>query len=279
MSTPPPRIRRVAARVLVPALAAIGLLLGLTGPAAAFPGPADDRMSSTPTVWWTYQNVDATTVSATLRQNGARLTDLRVLSTNPLLFSVTEVSNTGAYASGSWWYIGQSMAQVNSLLNTNGARLISAVRYGSVYAVVMVPNTGANAKLWGWCDTDFAGISTCLGGSNRLTNIESYAPGRYVVIFVNNSEGYGTCWNAGVSRAYLNNVCNGQSVLDISANADGTFNVATVAQSGDGRVFDFASPGALVSYATAPPPDRPLFVTPYVSGGVTRWITSFRHNS
>lgn len=278
MSLPRIHLGRAAARLLIP-VAAIGMLLGIAGTAQAYPGPADDRMISTPTSWWTYQNVDAATVSATLSQNGARPTDLRVLSSSPLRFSVTEVRNTGAYASGYWWYFGITMSQVNSNLATNNARLISAVRYGSVYAVVMVPNTGANSKAWGWCDTDFAGVSACLGTANRLTTIESYAPGRYVVIFVNNGEGFGWCWYAGISRADLGNVCGGQSVLDISANANGTFNVASVAQNGDGRVFDFATPTDLVNYALSAPPDRPLFVTPYVTGGATRWITSFRHNS
>lgn len=278
MSLPRIHLGRAAARLLIP-VAAIGMLLGIAGTAQAYPGPADDRMISTPTSWWTYQNVDAATVSATLSQNGARPTDLRVLSSSPLRFSVTEVRNTGAYASGYWWYFGITMSQVNSNLAANNARLISAVRYGSVYAVVMVPNTGANSKTWGWCDTDFAGVSACLGTANRLTTIESYAPGRYVVIFVHNGEGFGWCWYAGISRTDLGNVCGGQSVLDISANANGTFNVASVAQNGDGRVFDFATPTDLVNYALSAPPDRPLFVTPYVTGGVTRWITSFRHNS
>jgi hypothetical protein len=279
MSLPRIHLGRTATRILIPAVTGICLLLGIAGTAQAYPGPADDRMISTPTSWWTYQNVDADTVSATLSQNGARPTDLRVLSSSPLRFSVTEVRNTGAYASGYWWYVGITMSQVNNNLAANNARLISAVRYGSVYAVVMVPNTGANAKAWGWCDTDFAGISACLGNSNRLTTIETYAPGRYVVTFVNNSEGFGWCWYAGISRADLGNVCGGQSVLDISANADGTFNVASVAQNGDGRVRDFASPGDLVAFALSSPPDRPLFVTPYVQGGTTRWITSLRHNS
>jgi hypothetical protein len=273
------RFRLTATRVLLGAAAAAALLLGLGGPAQAYPGSADDRMSSTPTSWWSYQNVDAATVSSTLGQNNARPTDLRVLGTSPLRFSVTEVSNTGSYASGYWWYYGVTLTQVNNLLSANNARLISAVRYDNVYAVVMVPNTGANAKAWGWCDTDYAGISACLGTANRLTNIEGYAANRFVVIFVQNTENYGWCWYVGISRAGLNNFCNGQSILDISTNPDGTFNVASVAQNGDGRVYSAASPGAIVSFALLNPQDRPLFITPYVENGSTLWITSLRHNS
>ena len=278
------RLRTIATRSLIGALAGAALLFGFAGPAQAYPGSGDDRMSSAPTSWWTYQGVTPGFVATTLSNNHARLTDLRVTSTSPLLFSVTEVDNTtGPFASAWWWYYGVSLNQVNSLLGQNNARLISAVRYGDSYAVVMVSNTGANAKAWGWCDTNFAGVISCmnsiLGGPGRLTNIQSYAPDRFVTIFVDNGENLGWCWFAGISRAALNNVCNGMSLLDITANPDGSFNVAAVAQNGDGRVHDFGSPGELVSYALAPPPDRPLFVQPYVTNGTTRWITSFRHNS
>ena len=150
---------------------------------------------------------------------------------------------------------------------------------GPVKTARFVRQIAANAKAWGWCDTDFNGVIGCLGSGSRLTNIEAYAQNRFVVIFVNNSENYGWCWYAGISRSALNNVCNGQSVLDVSQNPDGTFNVASVAQNGDGRVHSFASPGDLVNYALLAPPDRALFVAPYVSGGTTYWITSFRHNS
>src|SRR5437899_10842126 len=108
------RLRMSAARVLLGAAAAAALLLGLGGTAHAYPGSADDRMSSTPTSWWTYQGVSAATVASTLSQNNARPTDLRVLTTSPLTFSVTEVSNTGPSASGYWWYYGVPMAQVSS---------------------------------------------------------------------------------------------------------------------------------------------------------------------
>lgn len=259
--------------------AGIALLIGLAGSAQAYPGPADDRMMSVPTSWWTYENVDSSTVAQVLSANNARLTDLRVVTASPLRFRFTAVRNTGAYASTYWWYYGLTMAQVGNYLQLHQARLISAARYGSVYAVVMVPNTGTNAKAWGWCDTDFAGISACLGTTSRLTNIVGYAQNRFVVIFVRNDEGYGWCWYAGISRAQVSSLCSGQSVLDISTNPDGTLNVVKVAYDGDGRVYDFASPQALIDYALLAPQDRALFVIPFVQSGTTRWITSFRHNS
>ena len=53
------------------------------------------------------------------------------------------VANTGAYASGWWWYYGQTASQVTALLSANKARLISIDPYqtsaGLRFAVVMIP--------------------------------------------------------------------------------------------------------------------------------------------
>jgi hypothetical protein len=264
-------------------IAALALALGVGGIAQAYPGPGDDRMTSAPTAWWTWQNIDPGTLAADLNQNGARLTDLQVSSSSPLLFTATAVSNSGSYGSAWWWYYGVSMAQVNSLLSQNNARLISAVRYGNSYAVVMVPNTGANATAWWWWDTDANGISSTTQANNaRVTNIMSYAPGRFVVIEVDNTgaNAYAWWWYYGISLSTLQSLTSGKTTLDISYNNDGsnTFDVAMISQSGnDGRVFEFSTIGNLVNYALAPPPDRPVFVTPYGNG--SQVITSLRHDS
>ena len=64
-------------------------------------------------------------------------------------FAVTMVANSGAYASGWWWYYGQTASQVSALLSANKARLISIDPYqtsaGLRFALVMVPNAGAQA--------------------------------------------------------------------------------------------------------------------------------------
>jgi hypothetical protein len=240
--------------------------------------PADDRVNATPTSWWTYYGVDATGVSNLLNANGARPTDIRVLSASPLRFSVTMVRNLGAYQSGYWWYYGITMTQVNSFLSANNARLISAVRYGNVYAVVMVPNTGPNARAWGWCDTDFAGIGTCVGTNARLITLEAYAANRFVIIFVANTENYGWCWYVGTNRDGLAGFCGGQSIVDVSANPDGSLNVVSVAAPQQDAVGVFDSPDSVVGCGVDNA-TRPLFTAPYQSAGATFWVASFAYNS
>jgi hypothetical protein len=272
--------RRRVTTLVGAVLAVLTLVLGTAGAAQAYPGPGDDRMTCAPTSWWVWQGINPGTLAANLNLNGARLTDLRVTSTSPLLFSATAVANSGSYGSAWWWYYGVSMAQVNSLLSQHNARLISAVRYRDGYAVVMVPNIGANAARWWWWDTDAAGIAnTTQVNHARVTNIMSYAPGRFVVIEVDNTgaNAYSWWWYHGISLSTLNSVTAGRTTLDISADAGGTFNVAMISQPGnDGRVHTFNTIGGLINYAVAPPPDRPLFVAPYGNG--SQVITSLRHN-
>jgi hypothetical protein len=44
-------------------------------------------------------------------------------------FAVTMVANTGAYASGWWWYFGQTASQVDGRLSQNNAELTSIDPY------------------------------------------------------------------------------------------------------------------------------------------------------
>jgi hypothetical protein len=95
---------------------------------------------------------------------------------------------------------------------------------------------------------------------------------------VDNAEGYGWCWYVGIDRAGLNNVCGSESILDISANSDGSFNVASVGAPQQSELGDFATPTDAVNCAISGG-TRPLFTTPYQAGGVTRWVSSFAYNS
>lgn len=99
-------------RGLVVVLAALALLVGVAGPAHAYPGPGDDRMMSTPTDWWvaTLSPVQLEQELKVGRYQGARITDLRVTDTSPLTVRATMVKNSGAYASGWWWFYGYTEA-------------------------------------------------------------------------------------------------------------------------------------------------------------------------
>src|SRR3954447_18599144 len=98
--------------------AAVMGLSAVIGPqsASAAVGPGEDRQLTAPTGWWTYTGLTAAQVTNTINNNGARLTDVNVdNSSGTPHFTVTEVANSGAYASGWWWYYDVTPAQVLSL--------------------------------------------------------------------------------------------------------------------------------------------------------------------
>ena len=175
-------------------------LLGAVGalPASAAVGPGDDRQLKTPTGWWTYNGVTLAQIGSLVSANGARLTDIQAES--PTKFTVTMVSNSGAYASGWWYYVGQTVAQVNAQLSAHNARPISINAYstssGVRFAVVMVSNTGANAKAsWWYYGTPSFIASKITANNARLINLSPHpTAGWYVGILVNNTGSNATGW-------------------------------------------------------------------------------------
>ncbi|MEZ4631272.1 MAG: serine hydrolase [Deinococcales bacterium] len=120
---------------------------------AAGQGDLLDRRKMTPTGWWYFAGATASQLSAKISE-GYRIFDLEIYSVSPLLFNAVMVRNSGEYASGWWWYYGQTAAQVSQLITNNQARIIDVESYlvngQRLFAVVMLPNSGASAKSWWW---------------------------------------------------------------------------------------------------------------------------------
>jgi len=197
-------------------------------------GAADDRQMTSPTSWWTYGGITATQVGNLVSANHARLTDIQVNDPSIPSFTVVMVKNSASYASGWWWYYGQTAAQVSSLLSANNARLISAQAYGTAsgvrFAVVMVPNTGANAKRWWW----YYGVTATYIADHltanhaRLINLTPYPGGGYLAIMADNtgSNATGWWWYYHVSASSISShlSANHARLVDLSQNTDDTFN-------------------------------------------------------
>ncbi len=96
--------------------------------------------------WWLF-GVDAAAINTALSQHGARIIDLDVVDTSPMLFNVIMVGdNPGLQA----WYYNATSADVSFLTNQNGARLTCLHRYstasGTRYAIAMVDNSNAQTR-------------------------------------------------------------------------------------------------------------------------------------
>jgi hypothetical protein len=106
--------------------------------------------------WWWYVGIDATQVSTFLTQHNGRLISIDPYQTPAgLRFAVVMVPNPGVHNKAWWWYYGIDAAKVSSFLSQNNARLVALRPYldGSkrLFAVVMISNTGADARRWEWC--------------------------------------------------------------------------------------------------------------------------------
>jgi Beta-lactamase enzyme family/Bacterial tandem repeat domain 1 len=190
--------RRAVGRVFLGCLVAVGLLVTLVQPAGAtdaFPG-TDDHSTTTATGRWWYYGQTEQQVNDLVRENNARLTQVRVESGSGPTFAVTMVANTGDYASAWWWYYGKTADQVNALLSQNDARLISIDPYwtggGLRFAVVMVPNSGSQQRGWWWYYGQTPDQIKALLDQNhaRLVALRPYTQGPqrvFAVIMVSNT--------------------------------------------------------------------------------------------
>ncbi len=183
----------------LPCCAALLLLTCLQIPATA----EVHRTRDAQTGWWWLYNVTPADVDEFLRDHDARIIDIEIHQASPLRLTVAFVQNTGVYASGWWWYYGLEFADIGTYINDNNARLIDIERYvvggQERWAVVMIPNTGAQQKAWWW----YVGqreidIERLVGSNNaRLVDLESYDTSlgrRYAAIMIANTGADATPW-------------------------------------------------------------------------------------
>jgi hypothetical protein len=130
--------------------------------------------------WWWYYNIDAATVTAYLSQNNARLITLKPLDAGNgnIRFTVLMISNTGADATAWWWYYNETIPSLASLVSTNNARLTQIHSYvtggQTLYAAVMVDNSGAAGRTWWWyINLSVSSISSLITSNNaRLVDLD-----------------------------------------------------------------------------------------------------------
>jgi hypothetical protein len=195
----------IAFSVVLTVLITAFILLRTAQPVRADPAEinANEWDLTVPTGWNTVENLTAQQLTDYLTNNNQRIIDLEVNQSNGALFSAVTVSNTGAYAKASWWYPDLHIGEVMQLLTTNQRRLIDVEVFvtddpsgeGEIihYAVVMVPNTGADQKTWTWLPLVQAdGLSQFLNSNNtyRIVDLErfdSMGNPSYAAILISNT--------------------------------------------------------------------------------------------
>lgn len=206
----------------------------------------DDSENSTPTAWWIYSGQSYNEVINTVQSKNARIVNISPDNSSASTFTVTYVSESGAYAKRWWWYVGIEASAVAANLLANKARLTSLHAYdpggGNVrFAVSMIENTGADAKAWWWYYGQTPNQITNLVNTNnaRLTALQSYVENgqtRYAAIMIANKgpDAKGWWWYYNVDPRAIDTYINTNKarLINFTPAANGTFNVVMESCSG-----------------------------------------------
>jgi hypothetical protein len=175
--------------------------------------------------WWYYYGLTASQLATNASNLNARIVSLDAYDVGgTTYFAAVLISNTGADAKGWWWYYGVTTSQIATLLQQNNARLVDFRSYvtGGVtrYAVVMIPNTGADAMAWWWYfGVTGSQVGTLLQQNNAfLISIQpTDASGSTFNVVMQQSPGIYWWWYYGVSATDLGDRLsqNGARLLDV----------------------------------------------------------------
>jgi uncharacterized protein YodC (DUF2158 family) len=284
--------KRTTSLIGAASLVAASLAITLASPSAnAAVGPGEDRQLSTPTSWWAYTNMTSAQVGQTLTDNHARLTDIKLsyVGTSPR-FTVTEVANSGAYASGWYWYYGASPSSLVQTALNNSARITSlscTVLSGATKcAAVMIKNTGANAEAWSAWVGSPSFINSKITSSTRMVSFSRVqGSSSYAAVFGSNTGTdhvtwwwyYGKSASSVVSTALTNHA----RVVDLDRNNDtGTYNAVMYANPSGTTWYTYVGMSASALVNKALQLGQRLFdLTPYPSGGRTLYAGVMVNNS
>lgn len=194
-TTEPPQRRFHLTRAALTLSLALGLTVAVgttTTATAAAAVPDPERNSQVVTPWGWHHNVGPAKVKKFVKK-GYRIVDLEVRNASPK-FDVSYVKNSGSYQRGWWWYYGQTGAQVKAKLKAKKARLIDIEPYstskGTRYAVVMVKNSGAAKKAWGWHHNVPLSTITSYAKKNKMRVIDvdrNPSGSRFSAVYVKNT--------------------------------------------------------------------------------------------
>jgi hypothetical protein len=279
-------VRASGPRLLTACAVAITALILAALPAAAtdaFPTTNDQSTTIAVAHPW-YHGVTGSQVGSLVNRLGTRLTEIRVEDPSVPTFAVTMVQNTGAYGSGWWWYYGVDGPTVSSLLSQNNARLISIDPYWSggtlLFAVVMVPNTGAQGRAWWWYyNADGNTVSGLLQQNNaRLVSARPYLSGRttlFAVIMVSNTgaDWKSSEWWFGQPASAIDSHVNGDGmrVTALAPDPTGGWDAIMVSSEGEGWWYWYGLDPNTVNNNLVNHGTRLIDLSPYWNGGVLQY--------
>lgn len=274
-----------------PRLQRLALVAGLILALGASLRATEDHDNATPTAWLWYHGQSVASLSSVVA-SGYRIVDLEVEQTAPLRFTAALVHNSASYAKTWWWYVDVDLNTVGNLLTQNTARLIDIEPYesstGSIrYAVLMVRNTGADAKAWWYVSsTDFNDVTNAVSANNaRVVDLEQqtlFGNTWYTAIMISNTgaDASGWWWWLGASQSFLSNeiATKNLRLIDLERQPNGTYNAVLVPAGGMHWWWFIGQSEAGLSQHIAQTGSRIQSIQPVDFGG-TKFFYAVLHNN
>ncbi|MBZ8182705.1 serine hydrolase [Oscillatoria salina] len=250
-----------------------------------------ETSDTTPTQFWWLQGVSPDQIKDKLKQ-GYRIVDLEVESTNPYRFSTAMVKNEGIYAKKWWWYYGLTSSAVKEKLSQNKARIIDLQVYRvngqKRYAVVLVSNTGSDAKAW-WYYTDLSFdemMAKARDNNARLVDLETYVVGNkqlFSGVMIRNTGADRKAWwvYSNKSPAFISSKLqeNNARLIDIEKRGNNTFTVIMERSEGQGWWWYYGKSAAQVNELWRQNGARIFDIEPYTVNGQKRFAVLMLNNS
>ena len=253
-----------------------------------------ETLNTTPTGWWWYYGVTPSQLSTIVGNTGGRIVSLQVEQASPLLFTVALVSNTGSYAKAWWYYYGLTASQLSANINSLNARIVSLDAYEvngtTLFAAVLISNTGGDAMGWWWFyGVTTSQIATLLQQNNaRLVDFRSYVTGgvtRYAVVMIPNTgaDAMAWWWYFGVTGSQVGSLLSQNNAFLISIqptdSSGSTFNVVMQQSPGVLWWWSYGLSATDLGDRLSQNGARLIDVKTYISGGVRRFAAIMVNNS
>lgn len=249
-----------------------------------------EKSDTTPTAWYWLHGVSVDQVKAKLSE-GYRLIDIEVEQTSPYEFSTVMVKNQGAYAKSWWWYYGLTSDEVKSKLSQHNARIIDLEIYRvngeKRYAVVLVPNTGSEAKSWWYySDYSFDDLMAKVRSHNaRIVDIDTYVINgqqRFSAVMIANQGADQKTWwvYSNVSANFIGDKLkeNQARLVDIEQRNSDTFTVVMERSQGQAWWWYYGVTDARINELTRQNKARIIDIEPYIVGGNKRFLVLMLQN-
>lgn len=250
-----------------------------------------EKWQTTPTGYWWLHGVSDDQIKTRIDE-GFRLIDIEVEQASPLRFSAAFVRNAGVHQKGWWWYYGMSANVISDKIQEHQARIIDLETYWhngqQRFAVVMVANTGAQAKGWWWYyNVTPTFIADKLKEHQaRLIDIESYVVNnqrRYSVVMIRNEgdDASAWWWYYNVSPAFIAEKLrdNQARLIDIERHSATTFTVIMERNTGKHWWWYYGVTATQVNDLAQQNGARIFDIEPYTVGGQKHFAVLMLNNS